>query len=162
MFGLPQLPLGMLGVAGGTDTRPTNTPEDMTALQKLYAAAHLANQTPNGHVARGFSMFGPQESAPGTAMLPTPPTPAPVNMGALSAAAQAPTPPAAATHAVTMPTPSAPAGAPTPADMGQAANIPIGPNYNMPAFGTASDQGSDPSVIAKLLSFFKNKDNPSA
>lgn len=78
MFGLPQIPWGLLGVAGGTDARPTNTPEDMSSLQKLYASVVAHNRTPNGRVARGFDQFGPMAAPPA----PQPQTPVPA-MGGL-------------------------------------------------------------------------------
>jgi hypothetical protein len=81
MFGMPHVPLGFLGIAGGTDWRPTDTIADGNALQKRFLEAQAHNRTPNGHVARSFNMFGPQASQPQAPMLATPPMPAPVDMG---------------------------------------------------------------------------------
>jgi hypothetical protein len=50
MFGMPKIPYGLLGVAGGSDSRPTNTQEDTSALQKLYASVVSHNRSPNGRV----------------------------------------------------------------------------------------------------------------
>lgn len=76
MFGMPQIPYGLLGVAGGSDTRPTNTVDDTSALQKLYASVVAHNRTPNGRVSRGFDQFGPGASTGVPTMasqnLPTP------------------------------------------------------------------------------------------
>jgi hypothetical protein len=180
MFGMPQIPYGLLGVAGGSDTRPTNSPEDMASLQKLLAAVKAQNATPNGRVARGFNQFGPQGGAasaaqasqPAAPMLPTPPTPAPVDMGATAP----PTHPALSAQAMAPPAapPSAPAG---PTSVGGAplnSQGPFaGPNSvgGAPLSGTADQwaslgpqqaQASGPDVIQKLMSYFKNKDNPTS
>jgi hypothetical protein len=181
MFGMPSIPYGLLGVAGGTDTRPTNTPEDMTALQKLYAAVSANNKTPNGRVARGFDQFGPQGGAapaaqasqPQAPMLPTPPggaapaasTPPPVQMSPPVQAADDEHAPGALSsqqwagpHSVggAPVNPNAPmqanAAAPSPLDNAQWPAGPMG----------APDQATGPDVIAKLMSYFKNKDNPSS
>ena len=177
MFGMPKLPFGMLGVAGGADTRPTNSPEDMSALQKLFAATQAANQTPNGRVSRGFNQFGPQPPA-AAPMLPTPPTPAPVDTGNFPMPKQAPVAPVLSSANQPSPLDNAqwPAGpngapqaapqagpAPTPDFTGQTYNLPIGSGYQMPAFGpTPSADASGPDVIQKLMSFFHNKDDPSS
>lgn len=173
MFGMPKIPYGMLGVAGGADTRPTNTGEDMTALQKLYAATQTANQTPQGRINRGFNQFGPQGPA-APPMLPTPPTPAPVDTSDF------PAPPKQAQVAPVLSAnqqspldtaqwPAGPNGAPVqsqatnvPDFTGQAYNLPIGNSgYQMPAFGptgSAPQDASGPDVIQKLMSYFHNKD----
>lgn len=165
MFGIS---LGPYSVAAGSDTRPTNTSEDMQKLLDALRNTRAANATPNGRVARGFTQFGPQPSGPVAPMLPTPPTPGPVNMGP-PATAQAPPPalstqypmpappPPAAAPAVTTPTPAPNPYADIPPDYGQAKNIRIG-NYVMPAFGPAPNSTvSGPDVINKLLALFKDK-----
>lgn len=184
MFGMPSIPYGMLGVAGGTDTRPTNTPEDMSALQKLYAATVAQNRTPNGRVARGFNQFGPQPTGPVAPMLPTPPMPGPVDMSDPPSASHpvASTPPALSAQAMAPQVPTSPPGgfppqgvpmpasrpvdapAPTP-DMGFfARNVAMMRDPSSGAFidPTAADnaQASGPDVINKLMSYFKNKDVP--
>ena len=177
MFGMPKLPYGMFGVAGGSDTRPTNTPEDMSALQKMFAATQAANRTPQGRINRGFAQFGPagQMPQPTAPMLPTPPTPAPVDMGSPAPAPQATTPPAlsaqalappAAPQGVTMPMPR-PAEAPqAPPDMGffqrnsAMMQDPTNGGFIDPE-GAARAQASGPDVINKLMSYFHKKDDPS-
>lgn len=97
MFGIPGTPsLGMLSVAGLEPNVRNNDQAQMTALQKLYAAAHAANSTPQGRINRGFNQFGPQPSEPVQPMLPTPPTPSPVDTSGWPALkqARAPTGPA--------------------------------------------------------------------
>lgn len=188
MFGMPQIPYGLLGVAGGTDMRPTNTPQDMSALMTALKAVHAQNATPNGMVQRGFNQFGPVASNPAP-MLPTPPTPAPVDMSdeptppALSARAMAPAPvPSPAQNVgptsvggAPLPTsspldsaqwPSGPASGPQapPAGPGFFANnaaMMRDPSSNAFIGPGMSDapQASGPDVINKLMSYFKNKDN---
>lgn len=183
MFGLPPVPWGPLGVMGGTDTRPTNSPEDMASLQSALAAVMAKNRTPNGRVARGFDQFGPQGSAavaaqpPQAATAPQQLPPVTVaapeddgvspsagyggalsahNVAAAPAAAPAPWagphsvggaalysgPPASAAQAPDSWGPSGTFGAPQSVDLGP-------------------QQATGPDVIQKLMSYFKNKDNPS-
>jgi hypothetical protein len=176
MFGLPSIPWGLLGVAGGADTRPTNSPQDMTALQKLYAAVAAQNRTPNGHVARGFEQFGPQTPAasPAPHMLPTvavaPPQGAAagpqggasapqMDPGALSAA---PPPPQVAAAPPPVPTVPMP---PTPVTQAAPAAGDGYSRWNGLDFGPSpspASQASGPDVIQKLMSYFKNKENPSS
>lgn len=168
MFGLPSL--SMLSVAEGAGTRPTNTEEDMTALQKLYAAASAHNRTPNGRVARGWDQFNPM-SGTAPSMLPSPPTPAPVNL----APPAAPQPPALSPQAMSAPMPApAPAAVPMPAP--RPTDAPQAPapmsflqrNSAMmrdPGSGAFIDpanaqraQATGPDVINKLLDMFHKKD----
>jgi hypothetical protein len=182
MFGLPKIPWGLLGVAGGTDTRPTNSIADTDALTKLYAAIRAQNHTPNGRVARGFDQFGPQAAPPppfgGTAspfappsasaapIMPTNNTPSeldgaqwpagPVGAPALSAHAIAPTTP--------MPAPR-PSEAPQEAPMSfwqrNAAMMadPANPGSFIDPEAASRAQASGPDVINKLLNMFHQKDD---
>jgi hypothetical protein len=177
MFGLPSIPWGLLGVAGGADTRPTNSPQDMTALQKLYAAVAAQNRTPNGHVARGFEQFGPQTPAasPAPHMLPTvavaPPQGAAAGpQGGASAPQMDPgalSPQVAAAPPVSAPPVPMPQAGPVMAPVTQAAPA-AGDGYsrwNGLDFGPSpspASQASGPDVIQKLMSYFKNKENPSS
>jgi hypothetical protein len=177
MFGLPSIPWGLLGVAGGADTRPTNSPQDMTALQKLYAAVAAQNRTPNGHVARGFEQFGPQTPAasPAPHMLPTvavaPPQVAAAGpQGGASAPQMDPgalSPQVAAAPPVSAPPVPMPQAGPVMAPVTQAAPA-AGDGYsrwNGLDFGPSpspASQASGPDVIQKLMSYFKNKENPSS
>lgn len=184
MFGLPNIPYGMLGVAGGTDTRPTNTPEDMQSLLDKLKAVRAANATPNGQVARGFAQFGPQPTGNVPPMLPTPPTPGPVNMGppanapgALSANAQAPAGPTpqdiAQDDAQDAPPswhgahsvggapismgPTSVGGAPLGQGPISVGGAPLPQSGGPPSYGPSPTQASGPDVINKLLSFFNQK-----
>lgn len=148
---------GMGAVASGTATRPNNDTEQMTALQKLYAATQATNRTPQGRIDRGFSAFGPagQMPQPTEPMLPTPPTPAPVDMGshaspsAAGAAPQAPVAPvlhqAQASPLDTAQWPSGPVGAPAgvPMPMPRPSEAPQTPE--MPWWQRNAAMMSDPS-----------------
>lgn len=162
MFGMPQIPYGLLGVAGGSDTRPTNTPEDMSALQKLYAATVTGNRTPAGRVARGFNQFGPQPVMPAEVDMGQPkpppqvadPTPKPaMPPGALSppvgptSVGGAPLPNVGPTSLNGDPLPTA-----SPLDTAQ---WPAGPASDL-----GPQQASGPDVIQKLMSYFGSKANP--
>lgn len=177
MFGMPT----MATVAAGTNM-PVNTQADTDALQKLYAAVKAQNATPNGRVSRGFNQFGPQASKPQAPMLPTPPAPAPVQMSPpVVAADDTPAPGSlssqnwAGPHSVggaPLPNvgPTSVGGAPLPtASPLDTAQWPAGP-VGAPTNAQASDpaavlgpapQASGTDVIQKLMSYFKNKDNPS-
>lgn len=174
MFGLPPIPWGPLGIASGSDTRPTNTQEDTDALQKLYATVLAHNRTPNGRVARGWDQFGP--ATPQAPMLPTPPTPPPVNITPDQAA---PTPPVLSQAMASVPpvaAPTVPLPTPRPADAPQAPppmswfqqnaammRDPSTGQFIDPtgASQAQSQQASGPDVINKLLSYFHKEGNPS-
>jgi hypothetical protein len=185
MFGMPSVPVGMYGVASGESALRNNDQGQMEALAKALAAVRSQNQTPNGRVARGFNQFGPQPTGPVAPMLATPDMPPPVQItpdndtapkpsqapGALSQAWAGP-------HSVggaPLPNmgPTSVGGAPlataSPMDNAQWPAGPVGAPMNaqasMPA--PAADlgpqqQASGPDVIQKLMSYFKNKDNPSS
>lgn len=181
MFGIP---LGPLTVADGAAMRNNGAPEDMSALQKALAEVRARNHTPNGRVARGWDQFAPMTGA-APPMLPTPPTPPPVDMSepslkpAMKAYDQGQAnpmdaqalarPPAIPVYSQNQTNPmdeaalAAPQGPPTP-DMGFFAR-----NTAMMKDPTSGDfldpmnaqraQASGPDVINKLLSYFHNKDN---
>jgi hypothetical protein len=115
MFGFP---LGMLGIADSTNG-PPNSPEDMASLQKMLAAVHAANNTPNGRVARGFQQLN-------TSGPPAPTLALPPQATATLQQAPVPTPPPAPAAA-----PAAPTAAPSTlggyADLINALKKPPGP-----------------------------------
>ena len=182
---MPNLPFGLFGVAAGEPNARNNDQEQMTDLQKLYAATQAANRTPQGRIDRGFSAFGPagQMPQPTEPMLPTPPTPAPVDM----APPPSPTVPPALSPQALGPAvgPTSVGGAPLPsASPLDTAVWPAGPasgpaqsSPGMGFFqrnaammtdptnggfidpeGAARAQASGPDVINKLMSYFHNKD----
>ncbi len=159
MFGIPGTPsIGQLSVAGLEPNVRNNDQEQMTALQKLYAAAHAQNHTPQGRIDRGFNQFGPQPSGSVEPMLPTPPTPPWVNMGAPpSSGAVAPALAAAMTQAQAAP--AAPQG---PTSVGGAPLSGTADQWNTVGGLGPQQAPSGPDVIRKLMSYFGNKDNPSS
>lgn len=168
MFGMPKVPLGMLSVAGLEPNVRNNDQEQMTALQKLYAATQATNRTPQGRIDRGFSAFGPagQMPQPTEPMLPTPPTPAPVDMGQ-PAAPQAPVPPALSQGG--WQGPHSVGGAPISMGPISVGGAPLGASgatgyqgLQMTPFDPPASQASGPDVIQKLMSYFHNKGDPSS
>lgn len=161
MFGIPGTPsLGMLSVAGLEPNVRNNDQAQMTALQKLYAAAHAQNQTPQGRIDRGFNQFGPQPSGPVEPMLPTPPTPAPVNMGTSPGVLPALAAAIAQHSAPQAPAPLPPAQGPT--SVGGAPLQGTADQWNTVGGLGPQQSTSGPDVIQKLMSYFGNKDNPSS
>lgn len=142
---------------------------DMHKYMEKDTAEHMANKGAyaNARVSRGWEQFAPQTGQE-PPMLPTPPTPTPVNMPppALSAQAMAPHVPPAAPQGVPMPT-ARPPDAPQPQpDMGffqRNAAMMQDPTSGAFIDPGAADraQASGPDVIAKLMSYFHKEGTPS-
>jgi hypothetical protein len=153
---------------GSTGGDVVNDPRLLDKINSHFSAS------PNQRVGQGFNMFGPQASQPAQAMLPTPPTPAPVQIadddvkptmppGALSANASAPAaPPAAWAGPHSVGGQALYAGPPQPQAAPPEAWGPLGGPGSPQAqdLGPASQQASGTDVIQKLMSYFGNKANP--